>query len=86
MDVLTGFDIARGETDDLVVAVRGLSLRDVAHRDLVTRGDRDSGAHVFLLQQSARRQLSTRDDDVVVRVQSNGEIGGLQHGGSLPAR
>ena len=83
MHVFAGKDVARGEADDLVVAPHRLSLLHFAHRDLVPGGnlalDRDVA---FLDQRGARRELDARDDDVVGGIESDGEIGGLQHGPS----
>ena len=80
--VLAGLDVARGEADDLVVAPHRLALRDVAHRELVAGRDACTDrAHVFFLDQRVPvGELDARDDDVVVGVQADGEVGGLQHG------
>jgi hypothetical protein len=82
MDVVAGFDVAGGEADDLVVAMRGLAFCDIAHRDLVAGGDRDDRAHVFLGDERAGGDLDARDDDVVLGVQADGQVGGLEHGTS----
>ena len=73
-------DRLRGEADDLVVAMHRLTLGHGAHGDLVPGGDAHCGAHVLLRHQRAGGKLGARDDDVVVGMQTNGEIDGLQHG------
>src|SRR6185503_1406564 len=71
---------------DLVIAVGGLAFGDVAHRDLVAGRDRDDGAHALLRDERSGRDLDARDDDVVLGVQADGQVGGLEHGNLASVR
>ena len=67
------------KADDLVVALDRLALGDRARGDLVARRDEPDDGDVFIAQQGAADQLLAGDDDVVLRVQADGERGGCEH-------
>ncbi len=78
--VIASRDRLRGEADDLVVAVHRLALLDRPHRDLVAGRNAHRGAHVLFGEHRSGGNLDARDDDVVLGMQADGQVGGLQHG------
>src|SRR5207302_981636 len=79
MHVAAGFDVLRGEADDLVVALHRLSLRDIAHRNLVARRHPHAAADVFLGDHGARGQRAPRDNDVVGTRSVIAAVGSRKH-------
>ena len=73
VDVLARRDVAARETDDLVVALDGLPLRDLVRGDLVARRNEADDRHLLVDERGAADQLASRDDDVVIRMEANRE-------------
>ncbi len=67
--VLAGRDRLAGEADDLVVAAHRLAGGDGARGDLVARGDQPPDGDVLDL--GAAHELGARDQDVVLRMESD---------------
>ena len=67
-----------GKADDLVVATHGLTCGDGAGGDFVAR--RNQATHSDVFHGRTAHELLAGDDDVVVRVQSNVWVHGMQRG------
>ena len=69
------------ESDDLVIAPNRRALRDSLSRDFVAGWHHAFDADAFALQLRAGDELHACDDHVVVRVQADRELGGVEHDG-----
>src|SRR3546814_10176866 len=69
-DLLAGGDIARGKTDDLVVAMHGRAVRDVVYCDLVTRRNGVGRYELFARYGSTRLDVASRSEEHTSELQS----------------
>src|SRR3546814_10127899 len=77
-DLLAGGDIARGKTDDLVVAMHGRAVRDVVYCDLVTRRNGVGRYELFARYGSTRLDVASCDQNIVVRAEPYCHMPGIR--------
>ena len=73
VDVLAGRDVGLREADDLVELPHRLALANRTGRHLVPGRDRLRGPHALARELGIGKDVDARHDDVVGRVQANGE-------------
>src|SRR3546814_219987 len=78
VNVLAGGDIARGKTDDLVVAMHGRAVRDVVYCDLVARRNGVGRYELFARYGSTGLDVASCDQNIVVRAEPYCHMPGIR--------